>query len=163
MDCDFHFIYLPCRLILKVNKVCELANLNFLCPSCCVTSQRRCLPIIHLPFVCLNGRYSLVQQTPQTTWSLRRIDCCTHAIHNQASASSKHFVAAFAPFHMHNTSLACDSAHARQRTMRSVGPSSQFSALRTGNGARRDVDGRVWAPRWGTADRRALVTWWTSC
>lgn len=30
MDFYFHFIYLPCRLILKVNKVCELANLNFL-------------------------------------------------------------------------------------------------------------------------------------
>lgn len=153
MDFYFHFIYLPCRLILKVNKVCELANLNFLSPSCSVISRHRCLDaIIHLPFIYLIGRYLLVQLTPPTARLLHCIDYYTHTLLNT-------FVAAFTSFHMHNTSLACDSVRAHnQRTMRSAGLSSQFSALRTGNRARRDFDGRVRAPCWPTADRRALVT-----
>lgn len=164
MDFYFHFIYLPCRLILKVNKVCELANLNFLSPSCSVRSRRRCLDaIMHLPFTYLIGRYLLVQLRPPTARLLHCINYYTHTLHNQANASSKYFVAAFTSFHMHNTSWACGSVHAHQRTMRSTGLSSQFSALHTGNRARRDFDGRVRAPCWPTADRRALVTWWTSC
>lgn len=82
MGFDFHFIYLPCRLMLKVNKVCELANLNFLTPSCAVMSTTP-LPGRHPPSALhlLDWQIFTIQPTPpQTTQLLHCIDHRTHTI-----------------------------------------------------------------------------------